>query len=201
MALKLITPPPVEPVTADEVKAFARVDFDDEDQVLDSLIAAAREHVEQVTGRQLVVATYDHVRDNFPHGCSEGIRLPISPLHEVEGVFYISPDTGLEVELPAEEYEVDTISQPGWVMPGNNGWPCPMATINAVRVRFVAGYEPEEDGSPVDYTVNIPARAKLAVKALALHWYDNRSPVEDKTFSTVPMHVQRLLAGFRVWGA
>jgi hypothetical protein len=29
-ALKLITPPPVKPVTADEVKAFARVDFDDD---------------------------------------------------------------------------------------------------------------------------------------------------------------------------
>lgn len=46
MALKLITPAPVEPVTSDEVKASARVDFDDEDAVLDSLIAAAREHVD-----------------------------------------------------------------------------------------------------------------------------------------------------------
>ena len=61
-----------------------------------------------------MVATFGYFRDSFPHGCLEGIALPISPLHEVEGAFYVSPDTGLEVELPASEYEVDTVSQPGW---------------------------------------------------------------------------------------
>ena len=51
MALKLITPAPVEPVKADEVKKFARVDFDDKDSVLDGLIAGAADFVQEQTGR------------------------------------------------------------------------------------------------------------------------------------------------------
>ena len=167
-ALKLITPPPVEPVTADEVKAFSRVDFDDDDGTLAVLTAAAREFVEQQTGRQLVVATYDYFRDVFPD-CARGIRLPISPLHAVTSVHYVDPDTETETILSADQYEVDMISQPGWIMPKDGRWPSLKQTINAVRVRFVAGYEPDEDGSPIDYTVNIPARAKLAVKSLVAH--------------------------------
>ena len=72
--------------------------------MLDSLIAGATDFVQQQTGPQLVVAAFDYFRDSFRHGCLEGIRLPISPLHEVEGVFYVSPDVGMEVELP------DTVS-------------------------------------------------------------------------------------------
>jgi uncharacterized phiE125 gp8 family phage protein len=198
-ALKLITPPPVEPVTADEVRTFARVDFDDDDATLDTLIAAARV-VEQQTGRQLVIATFDSYRDEFPD-CARGIRLPISPLHAVTSVNYVDPETETETILAADQHEVDTISQPGWVMPKDGRWPGTMQTINAVRVRFVAGYEPSEDESPIDYTVNIPARAKLAVKSLVAHWYDNRTPIAETGWHTAPLHVTRLLAGFRVWGA
>jgi uncharacterized phiE125 gp8 family phage protein len=197
MALKRITPPAVEPVTLDEVKAFVRIDADDDDDMLGVLIAAAREFVEQQTGRQLVVSTFDYYRDSFTD-CARGIRLPISPLHEVESVNYVDPDTG--TVLAVDQYEVDTISQPGWVMPVENGWPGSMSTINAVRVRFVAGYEPTED-SPIDYTLNIPARAKLAVKSLVAHWNDNRTPIAETGWHTAPLHVTRLLAGFRVWGA
>ena len=123
-----------------------------------------QEHVEKCTGRQLVVATYELYRDTFPDGCCSGhpqgcaaIQLPISPLVDVVGVFYISPDTGLEIEVAADQYRVDMISQPGWIAPGVNGWPAPMQTINAVRVRFRAGY------------TTVPARPKVAVKALVAH--------------------------------
>jgi hypothetical protein len=43
MALQLITPPPVEPVSADEVAEFIRVDFDDDAATIETLIASARE--------------------------------------------------------------------------------------------------------------------------------------------------------------
>ena len=40
-----------EPVTLEEMKDFARVDFSDDDTLLTSLGIAAREYVEQATGR------------------------------------------------------------------------------------------------------------------------------------------------------
>jgi uncharacterized phiE125 gp8 family phage protein len=110
MALKLITPPAVEPVSTDEVKAYARVDFDD--ATLDLLIPAATEYVERLTGRQFVLATYDLYRDAFPVR-SLGMQLPLSPLHAVESVNYVHPDTETENILAADQYEVDTVSGGG----------------------------------------------------------------------------------------
>lgn len=40
-----------EPVTLSELKAFARIDQDDDDTLVESLGIAAREFVEQATGR------------------------------------------------------------------------------------------------------------------------------------------------------
>ena len=40
-----------EPVTLEELKAFARVDFADDDTLITSLGIAAREFIEQATGR------------------------------------------------------------------------------------------------------------------------------------------------------
>ena len=145
-AVSLIVPPAAAPISLDEAKLFARVENDAEDELIETLIDAATEHVEKCTGRQLVVATYDLYRDTFPDGCCSGhpqgcaaIQLPISPLVDVVGVFYISPDTGLEIEVAADQYRVDMISQPGWIAPGER-----LAGADAdhqpVRVRFRAGY-------------------------------------------------------------
>ncbi|MCT8992049.1 head-tail connector protein [Chelativorans sp. SCAU2101] len=40
-----------EPVTLEELKAFARVDFDDDDATLTTMLAAAVEFIEQATGK------------------------------------------------------------------------------------------------------------------------------------------------------
>ena len=46
-----------EPVTLPELKAFARIDGDDEDTIVTSLGIAAREYVEQATGRTYTEGT------------------------------------------------------------------------------------------------------------------------------------------------
>jgi uncharacterized phiE125 gp8 family phage protein len=106
-AVTLVSPPATTPISLDEAKLFARVENDAEDELIETLIGAATEHVERCTGRQLVLATYDLYRDAFPDGCygagslaaCGGIQLPISPLAEVVGVFYW-PDDSSEVEVP-----------------------------------------------------------------------------------------------------
>lgn len=189
MALKLITPPaPI--VTTAEIKKHVRAEyFQDDDAYLDSCIAAATDHVDGKDGwlgRALGTQTWDLVLDEFP---SEGIRVPLPPLQSVTYLRYVSPDTGLETELTVNaDYLVDTFSEPGWIMPGDDGWPQTMDTINAVRVRFVAGY------------TTLPPTIKHAIMLLAAHYYENReSVVLDARPTVLPQAVDALLFPRRNW--
>ena len=58
MTSYLIVGPGEEPVSLAEAKLHARVDGSDEDALVSALIAAARLHVESLTGRALVTQTW-----------------------------------------------------------------------------------------------------------------------------------------------
>src|SRR5690348_5785828 len=76
MTSYLIAGPGEEPVSLAEAKAFARVDGSDEDALVSALIAAARLHVESLTGRALVTQTWRLVLK-----CVSGlvVQLPVVP--------------------------------------------------------------------------------------------------------------------------
>ena len=95
-----------EPVTLDELKLWARVDHDDdEDDLLTALGVAAREFVERATGR---------------------------------------PYVGDEAE-------------------------------------------------------DVPDLAKVAIKALASHWYEHREGVEDRAHLVVPFHIRAIIHQLSAW--
>ena len=58
MPLTILTAPALEPVTLSEARLHCRVDSTDENALLTALIVAAREHVENLTGRALITRTY-----------------------------------------------------------------------------------------------------------------------------------------------
>lgn len=194
MGLKLITPPSELPVTLEEVKAQLSIEDTDWDELLVQLITAATESLDgpygDLCGRALMPQTWDYYQDAFPSGGgyypypfnninSANLRLPLPPLIEVESVNYVDPDTQLEVVLATSEYEVDTIGTPyGWVIPATGGWPTPMSTANAVRVRFTAGY-PVTGSSPSEVTV--PAGVRQAIILLVIDMYGKGSAFVDRT--------------------
>ena len=191
MGLILVTPPDSLPVTLEEVKEQLNIQHEDEDEMLTRLIEAATESLDgpqgDLCGRALKPQTWDFYLDAFPgattfsypNGPTDGIRLPLPPLIEIEGVFYVDTDTETEVELAISEYDVDLAGTPhGWVVPKTGGWPTPMSTINAVRVRFVAGYA-DTEGSPAETTV--PARLRQAIIMLVLDMYGRGSAFVDRT--------------------
>ena len=49
-----------------------------------------------------------------------------------------------------------------------------------------------------DFTVTAPDRARVAVMALAAHWFDNRLPVAEAV-NVVPFHVRSLIHQLRNW--
>jgi len=63
MGLSLVTGPSTYPVTADEAKLHCRIDGTDENTLVDDLIAAATDYVEQYTGRAIVSQTWKVTQD------------------------------------------------------------------------------------------------------------------------------------------
>src|SRR5688572_769919 len=77
------------PVTLAEAKAHLRIDGADEDAVLNGILDAATEWVEDQTRQQLRPATLEYVLDQFPAG--REIRLPKPPLRSVDAIRYFDP--------------------------------------------------------------------------------------------------------------
>jgi uncharacterized phiE125 gp8 family phage protein len=136
------------------------------------------------------------VVDEFP---TAEILIPLPPLQSVTSIKY-DDGAGVEQTLATDQYEVDTVSQPGWVVPITTGWPTSIFEgINAVRIRFVAGYNPSSN-SPDDLVVNIPGSLKAAMYLYIGQLYDQREDIVVGTIvNKLPSgNVDFLLRNFRV---
>ena len=74
MAVKLITPPALEPISLQEAKAHLRVDFGDDDDYISALITAARDFAEGFTRRAFLTQSWLLALDHFPgaHDYTQG---------------------------------------------------------------------------------------------------------------------------------
>lgn len=195
MAIRLITPPGSEPISLTEAKNHLRVDHNDDDTLITALITASRDFCEQWTKRAFVTQTRELVIDDFP---TNELEIPYPPLQEIVSIKY-DDSSGVEQTLATDQYEVDDASQPGWVVPITSGWPTVFDGINAVRIRFIAGYTSSPD-SPSISTDNIPGSIKAAILLYLGQLYDQR---EDIVVGTVVNKlpsgsVQALLRPYRV---
>ena len=140
MTLKIVTPPNVEPVSVAEAKVLCRVDSDItfDDALIATLIAAAREECEHLTGRALITQTWERVLDAFPCG---GILLGMGLVQSIAQVSYVD-STGVTQIMSSADYVLDaTNEQRPYLLPVDGvSWPDTYDTANAVSVRFVAGF-------------------------------------------------------------
>ncbi len=188
MALVLKTAPSVEPVTAAEAKAHARVDITDDDTLITALIVAARRWCEQFTRRAFITQTWELYLDGFP----TEFRLPYPPLQSITKIDYTDLD-GATQTLATTEYTVDAKSEPGRVVEAwQKTWPATRDVPNAVIAEFKAGYG--------DAAASVPEQAKLAIKMLVAHLYENRESTAPAMIHSVPMATEHLLWPLRHWG-
>lgn len=163
MKLRLITPPAALPVTLAEAKGFLRVDHDEDDEAIGAMLAAAVNLLDGRTGilgRCLEAQTWELVLDRFP---AAEIRIPLGPVASVTSVSFTDPD-GAEQTVAAESFVLDNAEAfGGWLVPVSGfSWPATMATVNAVRIRFVAG-------------TGTPEAIRQAILAMTAERYDGRT--------------------------
>ena len=193
MGIKVINAPPVEPITLDELKDHLKIIHDYEDNILESLIKAARESIEKESNRSFVQQTILLTFNSWPDFPVELKRPPLISVTEIE---YKAKAGSLLVWDPLN-YVVDDLSfipkiylSDTGTIPNEELYPA-----NAVQVTYTAGYVPV--GS--DYTINIPEIYKQAIKLLAGEWYGIREEVMSGSKpSRIPDGIKRLLAFERV---
>jgi uncharacterized phiE125 gp8 family phage protein len=175
--MQLITPPVAEPVSLAEAKLHLRVDFDEDDALIQALISAARQAAEMLTQRQLVTARWRMVLDSFPGPSLRGvpagqtftlpghaILLTKSPVTSVVEIRYLDM-AGIWQVMPAANYTVDNACEPGRITPVfGQIWPIALPQIGAVSVIFDAGY-----GSAADVPEGLKSWIKLRLGSLYAH--------------------------------
>lgn len=175
---------PEEPVSLVAAKEHLRAG-DDEDTLIQSIVLAAREDVEDRTQRSVVETIWDLSLDSFP--CWE-IRLPRPPVQSITHVKYYATD-GTLTTLATSAYTLDAQSEPARLCPAyGTSWPSTREQHNAVVVRYVAGYQGD-----------VPERAVAAIKLIAGDLYENREGQIVGTITTDNPTVERLLNPLRVW--
>jgi uncharacterized phiE125 gp8 family phage protein len=169
VALKLITAAAENPVSLEEAKSHLREVDTDNDTLIGTMVSAATKYAERFLGRALVDQTWELHLDEFPTAEDElAIKIPLPPLIEVESIKY-DDASGVEQTLSDDQYVVDNVSQPGWVVPVST-WPTPNDAVNSVRIRFRAGYL-DQSVSPAQENVpeNLKAAILLHVGAMFAH--------------------------------
>ena len=177
MPMQLITPPAAEPVSLAEAKLHLRVDFDDDDALIQALISAARQAAEMLIQRQLVTARWRMVLDSFPGPSLMGvpagqtftlpghaILIPKSPLQSMVEIRYLDM-AGVSQVMPSAHYTVDKACEPARITPVfGQIWPVALPQIGAVSVTFDAGY-----GSAADVPEGLKSWIKLRLGSLYAH--------------------------------
>lgn len=191
MPLVLQTAPASEPVTTAEAKSHLRVTTSDDDTYISTLVTVARNHAETITRRALINQTWDYFLNRFP--CDDKIVIPLPRLSSVTSVKYTDKDN-VQSTLASNKYVVDTNGEPGQVVLAyGESWPSfTPRPVNAVEIRFVAGY-----GSSA---TNVPAGIRQAMLLLVGHWYENRELISELNLKEIPETVNALLWPYRVMG-
>ncbi|NOX15965.1 MAG: hypothetical protein GXP61_08075 [Epsilonproteobacteria bacterium] len=83
MQLVQTVAPATMAITLDDAKGFLRVLSTDDDVLIASMIVQATKHVENLTNRQLVSATYELYSDSFEQ------KMPKNPIQSIQKIEYM----------------------------------------------------------------------------------------------------------------
>lgn len=161
-----------------------RVDISDDDVYIASLITASTEHIEHLTRRQLMPATWRLSLDCFPsqyqmrgtghRETPDGMDI-LLPRPNLTGITHIKYADGLGViqTLSSDVYTAQIDDEPGRVtLKYGQSWPVTLDITNAVVITYTAGFSVGTD-EEISRAL-VPKSIKQAILLLAGHWYENR---------------------------
>lgn len=158
----LKTPPVLEPIGLDEVKAHSRIDLDDDDLFIQDKILAVRQLYEIIYDNAFITQTWMMYLDWLP----ECIEIFKRPVQSVTSVKYLD-DAGVAQTIDPALYWTDLNARPPRIVKSLNiSWPYVQSRPSAVAVEFVAGHGDKRD--------NVPAHVRTFLLYKTADFYENR---------------------------
>ena len=164
MEKTLVTAPTSKPISLSEAKLHLRVTENDDDKLINSLIAGATEQVEDYLWRKLVTQTWDVFYDCFEYTND----LPFGTLQSVALVKYYDTNDSLQT-LATSVYQVNTDANTGqFVLVSNQTWPSIYSRVNPIEVRIICGY-----GAASAVPDSIKSAIKIKVELMYGNLFEN----------------------------
>lgn len=193
----LITAPSTEPISVSELKVHLRLDtaYTADDAYLVTLLAAARQKIEDFTGRGLITQTWRLTMDRYP--AEPHFELPMAaPLQSITSFTY-RDTSGSQITVDTSVYTADTNAMPGRLcLKTGQSYPSASTFISSpIQVTYIVGH------SSVSA---IPPVFKQALMLLSGHLYENRqgeAPVAKynaQVSADLPASVKSLLYTHRI---
>jgi len=188
MVPDLLSGPALEPVSLGDAKAWARLDSNDEDQLLSALIVSARLTLEAYTRRFFVTQSWRMRLDRWPAQAlrRKTLAVPFAPLRSVAAIRVFDSADMAQV-LPAATYRAAPSRDVGRIV-FVEAPPEPGRDYDAIEIDIVAGYG--------DAAADTPEPLRRAILALVAHWHENRGDAEDLA-APLPTLVRALAKPFR----
>ncbi|MEH6391122.1 MAG: head-tail connector protein [Sulfitobacter sp.] len=189
MRLTRTVDPAELPVSLEEAKQYCRIEHDDENSLIESLIAAAVDYLDGpsgILGRAILAQQWLLELDAWPNR----LALPIEPVSSVT-VRYID-ELGAETDVPESQLVLTDVPSARTVLEWIDGFQAPLLSDKRypVKITITSGF---------GAAANVPEGIKVAIKMMVGHWYDNRETVVlGMSVAELPMAVNALLARYRV---
>jgi uncharacterized phiE125 gp8 family phage protein len=182
----IVNSPTVEPLTLIEAKHWLRVDHNDDDGLIISLIAAARERIEARTGRTLMAQLWRVVLDRWP---ADGrLALPIMPVLSVMSVRLLDANNN-PASVASTLYSLEAGLEPAVLVVVNV--PQPGRSRNGIEIDVVAGYGIA--------AADCPQPLRQAMRLLVAQAYGLRGPERaPEEFMSSAKDIEALLAPYRM---
>jgi uncharacterized phiE125 gp8 family phage protein len=170
MALKLITAATALAVSLTDAKTSCRIDESALDLEITGAIHAATRIAEHESGRCIMSQTFEISLDAFP----DAFELTRVPVASITSLKYYDAD-GVLITMDSGDYTLDIADDYGfaYVVPAyGTEWPTARDQINAVVLRYVAGY--------ATTTEQVTPSDNLKIKILLAHWDNDKTSLDDR---------------------
>ncbi len=179
--------PAIEPVSAEDMQSYLRMDKRDR-MFLESLITSARMLIETKTSLGLIRQSWEVLLDDWG---GENISLPKNPTSAVVSIETLNAD-GVAKRVPSSLYCLEKRANPALIMlkPGKQ-WPALERKKLAILITIEVGF----GNAPED----VPEPLRQAVRDLAGYWYEARDAImQGQYVIEVPKHIDSRLAPYLV---